>query len=41
MAREGLEKARVFASDTPYNGEEIHRVSARFYARQTAKNCAK
>src|SRR5436309_8591613 len=37
-AREGLEKARVFASDEPCNSEEIHRTSARFDALQTAIN---
>ena len=29
------EEARVFAGDEPCNGEEIHRASARFDARQT------
>src|SRR5262249_43463900 len=34
-AREGLEEARVFAGDAPCHGEEIYRVPARIYARQT------
>jgi hypothetical protein len=38
MGTRKLEKAHVFASDEPCNGEESHHASARFYALQTARN---
>ena len=36
-AREGIEEARVFAGDRPGNGEQIHRLYARFYALQSGR----
>jgi hypothetical protein len=38
MAMRRPRNARVFANDEPCNGEEIHRVSARFSVLQTAIN---
>ena len=37
-AREAIDEAHVGAGDASCNGEKIHRVSARFYALQTAIN---
>jgi hypothetical protein len=37
-AREGIKETHVFAGDEPCIGEEIHRVSSRFDALQTARN---
>jgi hypothetical protein len=37
-AREGLEEVCVFEDDEPYHGEELHCISARFYALQNLVN---